>query len=132
MYTVPVRMSLAQRSLSLAGIIGILTAVFAGGLIYLLVTQPVSTAENIAQGEVSPIVKAVAGVLYDALRGILKVLEQDCVPLPASSFPLPASSSNAETTRLAPNSLPPTHSFLFRNLQSVIPSIHLNGVIPVL
>jgi multidrug resistance efflux pump len=74
MYTVSVRMSLAQRSLSLAGIIGILTAVFAGGLIYLLVTQPVSTAENIAQGEVSPIVKAVAGVLYDALRGILKFL----------------------------------------------------------
>jgi hypothetical protein len=74
MYTVAVRMSLAQRSLSLAGIIGILTAVFAGGLIYLLVTQPVSTAENIAQGEVSPIVKAVAGVLYDALRGILKFL----------------------------------------------------------
>ncbi|HEY1337089.1 MAG TPA: hypothetical protein VGF59_06235 [Bryobacteraceae bacterium] len=67
-------MSLAQRSLSLAGIVGILTAVFAGGLIYLLVTQPVSTAENIAQGEVSPIVKAVAGVLYDALRGILKFL----------------------------------------------------------
>jgi hypothetical protein len=67
-------MSLAQRSLSLAGIIGILTAVFAGGLIYLLVTQPVSTAENIATGEVSPIVRAVAGVLYDALRGILKFL----------------------------------------------------------
>lgn len=74
MYTVAIRMSLAQRSLSLAGIIGILTAVFAGGLIYLLVTQPVSTAENIATGEVSPIVRAVAGVLYDALRGILKFL----------------------------------------------------------
>jgi multidrug resistance efflux pump len=67
-------MGLAQRSLSLAGIIGVLTAVFAAGLIYLLVTQPVSTAENIAQGEVSPIVRAVAGVLFDALRGILKFL----------------------------------------------------------
>ena len=74
MYTVPIRMGLAQRSLSLAGIIGVLTAVFAAGLIYLLVTQPVSTAENIAQGEVSPIVRAVAGVLFDALRGILKFL----------------------------------------------------------
>ena len=74
MYTVSIRMGLAQRSLSLAGIIGILTAVFASGLIYLLVTQPVSTAENIAQGEVSPIVRAVAGVLFDALRGILKFL----------------------------------------------------------
>jgi hypothetical protein len=67
-------MSLAQRSLSLAAIIGILTAVFAGGLIYLLVTQPVSTAENIANGEVSPLVTAVVGVLYNALRGILKFL----------------------------------------------------------
>jgi hypothetical protein len=67
-------LSFAQRSLSLAGIIGVLTAAFAAGLIYLLVTQPVSTAENIANGEVSPIVRAVAGVLYDALRGILKYL----------------------------------------------------------
>jgi hypothetical protein len=67
-------MSLAQRVLSLAGIIGILTAVFAGALIYLLVTQPVSTAGNIAKGEVSPLVRAVAGVLYEALQGLFKYL----------------------------------------------------------
>ena len=67
-------MSFAQRSLSLAGIIGVLTAVFAGGLIYLLVTQPVSTAENIAKGEVSPLVRAVSGVLYEALQGLFKYL----------------------------------------------------------
>ena len=67
-------MSLAQRTLGVAGIVGILTAAFAAGLIYLLVTQPVSTAENIANGEVSPLVRAVAGVLFDALRGILKFL----------------------------------------------------------
>ena len=67
-------MSFAQRILSLAGIIGVLTAAFAAALIYLLVTQPVSTAENLANGEVSPLVRAVAGVLYDALRGILKFL----------------------------------------------------------
>jgi hypothetical protein len=67
-------MSFAQRTLSLAGIIGVLTAVFAGGLIYLLVTQPVSTAENIANGEVSPLIRAVAGVLYEALHGLFKYL----------------------------------------------------------
>jgi hypothetical protein len=67
-------MSFAQRTLSVAAIVGILTAVFAAGLIYLLVTQPVATAENIANGEVSPIVRAVADVLYDALRGLLKFL----------------------------------------------------------
>ena len=67
-------MSFVQRSLSLAGIIGVLTAVFAAGLIYLLVTQPVATAENIAKGEVSPLVRAVAGVLYQALQGLFKYL----------------------------------------------------------
>jgi hypothetical protein len=67
-------MSFAQRILSLAGIIGVLTPAFAAGLINLLVTQPVSTAENLANGEVSPLVRAVADVLYDALRGILKFL----------------------------------------------------------
>ncbi len=46
MYTVSIPMSFAQRTLSLAGIIGVLTAAFAAGLIYLLVTQPVSTAET--------------------------------------------------------------------------------------
>jgi hypothetical protein len=74
MYTVSIPMSFAQRSLSLAGIIGVLTAIFAGGLIYLLVTQPVSTAENIANGEISPLLSAVGGVLYNALRVILKYL----------------------------------------------------------
>ncbi len=67
-------MSFAQRSLSVAGIIGIVTVVFASGLIYLLVTQPVATAENIANGEASPLIRAVAGVLFDALRGVLKYL----------------------------------------------------------
>ena len=67
-------MSITRRSLSLAGIIGILTAVFAAGLIYLLVTQPVATASKIAEGEVSQLVRAVATVLFDALRGVLKYL----------------------------------------------------------
>jgi hypothetical protein len=67
-------MSFAQRSLSLAGIVGVLTAAFAGALIWLLVTQPVTTAENISKGEMSPILRAVGGVLYDALQGLLKFL----------------------------------------------------------
>ena len=67
-------MSFAQRSLSLAGIVGVLTAAFAGGLMWLLVTQPVETAKSISSGEVSPIVRAVGAVLFDALKGILKFL----------------------------------------------------------
>lgn len=67
-------MSFAQRSLSLAGVVGMLTVTFVSALIYLFVTQPVSTAQDLANGEVSPLMRAVGGVLFDALKGILKFL----------------------------------------------------------
>jgi hypothetical protein len=67
-------MSIARLSLSLAGVIGVLTVAFTGAVIWLLVTQPVTTAEKVAQGEVAPLVRAVADVLYNALQGILKYL----------------------------------------------------------
>jgi hypothetical protein len=67
-------MSLARITLSLAGIVGTLTVAFTGALIWLLVTQPVSTTEKVANGEISPLVRSVAGVLYQALQGLLKYL----------------------------------------------------------
>lgn len=67
-------MSFARVSLSLAGVVGALTAAFTAGLIWLLVTQPVSTTEKVANGEISPLVRSVAGVLYEALHGLLKYL----------------------------------------------------------
>jgi hypothetical protein len=42
-----------------------------------VVSDPVSTAtavEQATQGDVSPIVKALAGAIYDALQGIIKYL----------------------------------------------------------
>jgi hypothetical protein len=67
-------MSLARLSLSLVGVVGIVATALAGATIWLLVTQPVTVADAVAQGEVSPLVKALAGVLYDALQGLLKYL----------------------------------------------------------
>ena len=67
-------MSFARLSLSLVGVVGVLAMALAGATIWLLVTQPVTVADAVAQGEVSPLVKALAGVLYDALQGILKYL----------------------------------------------------------
>jgi hypothetical protein len=70
-------MSYARVSLSLAGVVGVLAVALAGATIWLLVTQPVTTADAIgaaSQGQVSPLVKELAGVLYDALRGLLKYL----------------------------------------------------------
>lgn len=67
-------MSLARLSLSLIGVVGVIAVALAGATIWLLVTQPVTVADAVAQGEVSPLAKALAGALYEALQGILKYL----------------------------------------------------------
>ncbi len=70
-------MSAARLSLSLVGVVGIMAVALAGATIWLLVTQPVTVADAVAQGEVSPLVKALGAALYEALRGLLKYLCTD-------------------------------------------------------
>jgi hypothetical protein len=67
-------MSAARLSLSLAAVVGIMALALAGATIWLLVTQPVTVADAVAQGEVSPLVRALGTALYDALQGLLKYL----------------------------------------------------------
>jgi len=67
-------MSFARLSLSLAAVIGLIATTLAGATIWLLVTQPVAVADAVATGEFSPVMKAIAGVLYGALAGIVKYL----------------------------------------------------------
>jgi multidrug resistance efflux pump len=67
----------ARFSLSLVGVVGVLVAVIAMAALWLAVSDPVTTATAVdaaAQGDVSPIMKALAGALYDAMQGILKYL----------------------------------------------------------
>ena len=67
-------MSFARLSLSLFGSVAALSAVLAIATIWLLLTDPVTVADAIDQGQVSPLVRALAGVLYEAFQGILKYL----------------------------------------------------------
>ena len=67
-------MSFAQVSLSLVAVIGVVAVALASATIWLLVTQPVTVADAVAKGEMSPLAKALAGVLYEALQGLLKYL----------------------------------------------------------
>ena len=59
---------------SLVGIIGLLAAVIAGATIWLLLTDPVTVAESIDSGEVTPLVQSLAGTIYDALVKLLKYM----------------------------------------------------------
>jgi hypothetical protein len=67
-------MNLARWSVSLIAIIGVLAATVAGATIWLILTDPVTVANAVSTGEVSPVMKAIGAVIYDALKGVFKYL----------------------------------------------------------
>ncbi|HEY7450574.1 MAG TPA: hypothetical protein VH702_20620 [Vicinamibacterales bacterium] len=67
-------MGLLRLGVSLAGAVGIVAAVLAGAAIWLVLTDPVTVADMVTEGEVTPLVRELARVLYGALLGLLKYL----------------------------------------------------------
>ena len=63
-----------DRVTSVGVLIAILSAVVAGAIIWLVVTDPVTVASAVENGEVSPLVRRLAEVLYNALSGLLAYL----------------------------------------------------------
>jgi hypothetical protein len=66
--------SLARLSLGLFGVVGVIAATLAAATIWLLLTDPVTVADAVAEGEVSPLVRELVDVIYDAFQGLLKYL----------------------------------------------------------
>jgi hypothetical protein len=64
----------SNRLFSLVGIIGLFAAVMASAAVWLLLTDPVTVAESMDSGEVSPLVQSLAGSLYDAIVRLLRYL----------------------------------------------------------
>lgn len=64
----------SNRLFSLVGIIGLFAAVVAGATVWLLLTDPVTVAESMDSGEVTPLVQSLAGSIYDALVRLLRYL----------------------------------------------------------
>ena len=59
---------------SVAVLIGLVAAVIAGATIWLLLTDPVTVATAVDEGEISPLVRQLAQVIYNALVGLLDYL----------------------------------------------------------
>jgi hypothetical protein len=59
---------------SVAVLIGLVAAVIAGATIWLLLTDPVTVANAVDEGEISPLVRQLAQVIYSALLGLLDYL----------------------------------------------------------
>ena len=64
----------SNRLFSLVGIVGLFALVIAGATIWLLLTDPVTVAESMDSGEVSPLVQSLAGSIYDVLVRLMKYL----------------------------------------------------------
>jgi hypothetical protein len=59
-----------SRVASVAVLIGAIAAVIAGATIWLVLTDPVTVATAVETGEVSPLVRQIADVLYNAIVGL--------------------------------------------------------------
>ena len=67
-------MGFQRLGVSLVGLIAIVSVVLAAATVWLLLTNPVTVATAVNEGEVSPLVRELARVLFDALSGLLKYL----------------------------------------------------------
>ena len=63
-----------DRVANIAVLIGVVAAVIAGATIWLLITDPITVANAVNEGQISPLVQRLAEVLYDAIAGLLRYL----------------------------------------------------------
>jgi len=63
-----------NRVTSVGVLIGTVATVIAGATIWLLVTDPVTVANAVEDGEVSPLARRLAEVIYNAIAGLLAYL----------------------------------------------------------
>jgi hypothetical protein len=63
-----------DRFTSVAVLIGVLAAVVAGATIWLLLTDPVTVLNAVDEGQISPLVRQLADIIYNALSGLLDYL----------------------------------------------------------
>jgi hypothetical protein len=67
-------MRLRNIGFGVVGAIITLGSVVAGATVWLVFTNPVTIANAVNDGEISPFVQDLARVIYEALRGLLRYL----------------------------------------------------------
>jgi hypothetical protein len=67
-------MRLQRLSVNLVGLIAIVSVVLAAATIWLFLTNPVTVATAVNEGQISPLVRDLAQALLGALSGLLRYL----------------------------------------------------------
>lgn len=60
--------------MSLVGAVGLIAALLAAATIWLLLTDPVTVADAVSEQNITPVVRELAAILYEALRNLLRYL----------------------------------------------------------
>ena len=66
--------SLARISVSIVGVVGVLAVTVAGATIWLLLTDPVTVADAVNEQDVTPLVRELAAVIYEAIQRLMRYL----------------------------------------------------------
>lgn len=67
-------MILQRIGVSLFALVAVVSIALAAATIWLFLTNPVTVANAIQEGDVSPLVRNLAAVIFQALSGLLKYL----------------------------------------------------------
>ncbi len=67
-------MRLQRVGVSIFGAVAIVSVVLAVATVWLFLTNPVTVATAVSDGDVTPFVRDLARVLFEALQGLLKYL----------------------------------------------------------
>ena len=67
-------MASSRLSVSLSAGIALVAAVFAAALIWLMLSDPVTVADAVSEGTVTPLLIELGRVIYSALLGLLEYL----------------------------------------------------------
>jgi hypothetical protein len=67
-------MSISRYGMSLLGIVGLLAATLAAATTWLVLTDPVTVADAISKRDLIPVVRELASIIFEALRGLLRYL----------------------------------------------------------
>jgi hypothetical protein len=67
-------MSLVRISMGIVGVVGLVAGTLAGATIWLLLTDPVTVADAVSEQDVTPFVRQLADVLFQAIRQLARYL----------------------------------------------------------
>jgi hypothetical protein len=63
-----------NRFAGVASVIAVLAAIVAAATVWLLLTDPVTVATSVDEGELSPLLRQLAEVIYNAIASLLRYL----------------------------------------------------------